>query len=163
MGLGMKVIGWGRAESVARTRADGLEVAKSREVSFAQPDVISLHLPLIEPTRGIVTAADLAWMKPSALLVNTSRAGIVAPDALEAALRKGRPGMAAVDVFELEPTPASNPLLSMSNVIATPHLGYVERDALEGIMAVSFDQVLDYAAGKPSNVVNPVVLERKPG
>ncbi|HZY59416.1 MAG TPA: NAD(P)-dependent oxidoreductase, partial [Candidatus Binataceae bacterium] len=123
----------------------------------------SLHLPLIEPTRGIVTAADLARMKPSALLVNTSRAGIVAAGALEAALCAGRPGMAAVDVFEQEPTPASNPLLAMDNVIATPHLGYVERDALEGIMAVSFDQVLDYAAGKPSNVINPVVLERKPG
>ncbi len=94
-------------------------------------------------------------------VVNTSRAGLVAPGALEAALREGRPGMAAVDVFEQEPAPASNPLLSMDNVIATPHLGYVERDALEGIMAVIFDQVLDYAAGKPSNVVNPVVLERK--
>jgi D-3-phosphoglycerate dehydrogenase len=161
--FGMKVIAWGRTESVARARADGFEVAGSREAFFAQPDVISLHLPLIEPTRGLVTAADLARMKPSALLVNTSRAGIVAAGALEAALCAGRPGMAAVDVFEQEPTPASNPLLSMDNVIATPHLGYVERDALEGIMAVSFDQVLDYAAGKPSNVINPVVLERKPG
>jgi D-3-phosphoglycerate dehydrogenase / 2-oxoglutarate reductase len=161
--FGMNVMVWGREESIARARADGYEVASSREAFFSQPDVISLHLPLIEPTRGIVTAADLGRMKPTALLVNTSRAGIVAPGALEAALRAGRPGKAAVDVFEQEPAPAGHPLLSMDNVIALPHLGYVERDALEGIMAMCFDQVLDYAAGKPSNVVNPVVLERKPG
>ena len=157
--FGMRVIVWGREASIAQARADGYEVAAGREAFFSEPDVISMHLPLIEATRAIVTAADLARMKPSALLVNTSRAGIIAQGALEAALRAGRPGMAAVDVFEEEPASASDPLLAMDNVICTPHLGYVERDALEGILAASFDQIIDYAAGRPSNVVNPSVLK----
>jgi D-3-phosphoglycerate dehydrogenase / 2-oxoglutarate reductase len=159
--FGMKVIVWGRTASMDGARADGFEAASSRDAFFSQADVISLHLPLIEATRAIVTAADLARMKPTALLVNTSRAGIIEHGALVAALRAGRPGMAAVDVFEEEPAPAGHPLLSMDNVICTPHLGYVERDALDGILGASFDQILDYAAGKPSNVVNPTVLEAR--
>jgi D-3-phosphoglycerate dehydrogenase / 2-oxoglutarate reductase len=159
--FGMRVLVWGRQASIDGARASGFEVASSRDVFFSESDVISLHLPLIEDTRGIVTAADLARMKPRALLVNTSRAGIVKDGALEAALRAGRPGKAAVDVFAEEPAPAGHPLLSMDNVICTPHIGYVEYDALEGILGASFDQILDYAAGKPSNVVNPAVLEHR--
>jgi D-3-phosphoglycerate dehydrogenase len=159
--FGMKVIAWGREASKTRARADGFEVASSREVLFAESDVLSLHIPLIAETRGIVTAVDLGRMKPTALLVNTSRAGIIAPGALEAALRAGRPAKAAVDVFEEEPAPAGYPLLSMDNVVCTPHLGYVERDQLEFILKVCFEQILDYAAGKPTNVVNPAVLERR--
>ncbi|MGO9059083.1 MAG: D-2-hydroxyacid dehydrogenase family protein [Candidatus Binataceae bacterium] len=160
--FGMKVIAWGRDASKERARADGHEVASSREAFFAESDVVSLHIPLIAATRGIVTAADLALMKPSAMLVNTSRAGIIAPGALEAALRAGRPGQAAVDVFEEEPaTGGGHPLLSMNNVVCTPHIGYVERTQLEYILDVCFQQVLDYAAGRPTNVINPAVLERR--
>jgi D-3-phosphoglycerate dehydrogenase len=161
--FGMKVIAWGRDASKARARADGFEVAPSREALFAESDVLSLHIPLIAETRGIITADDLARMNPTALLVNTSRAGIIAPGALEAALRAGRPAKAAVDVFAEEPPPAGYPLLSMDNVVCTPHLGYVERDQLEHIIAVCFDQILAYAGGSPINVINPAVLERKPG
>jgi D-3-phosphoglycerate dehydrogenase len=157
--FGMKVLAWGREASKARAQADGVEVAASRDALFTQSDVVSLHIPLIAETRGIITESDLARMKPSALLVNTSRAGIIAPGALERALRSGRPGMAAVDVFEEEPPPRDYPLLSMDNVVCTPHLGYVERDQLQFIVKVCFDQVLSYAAGTPVNVVNPAVLE----
>jgi D-3-phosphoglycerate dehydrogenase / 2-oxoglutarate reductase len=160
--FGMRVIAWGREASKRRAVADGFEVASSREALFAESDVLSLHIPLIGETRGIVTADDLACMKPTALLVNTSRAGIIAPGALEAALRANRPGKAAVDVFEEEPAPPGYPLLAMDNVVCTPHLGYVERAQLEYILAVCFDQILEYAAGKPINVVNPSVLERRP-
>jgi D-3-phosphoglycerate dehydrogenase len=121
---------------------------------------VSIHVRLIDATRGMVTAADLARMKPTALFVNTSRAGLVAPGALEAALRAGRPGLAAVDVFEEEPLPpGGHPLLALDNVIALPHLGYVERDGLEHQFGVIFDQVLACAAGKPINVQNPAVLK----
>ena len=114
---------------------------------------------LVDATRSIVTAADLARMKPTALLVNTSRAGLIAPGALEAALRAGRPGLAAVDVYEDEPVLGGrHPLLAMDNVVATPHLGYVERDGLETMFSMIFDQILAYASGKPINVVNPEVL-----
>jgi D-3-phosphoglycerate dehydrogenase len=125
-----------------------------------QSDVVSIHLRLIDATRGIVTATDLGRMKPSALFVNTSRAGLVAPGALEAALRAGRPGLAAVDVFEEEPIPAGgHPLLKMDNVLALPHLGYVERDGLEHQFSTIFDQILAYAAGAPINVHNPEALK----
>ena len=121
--------------------------------------MLSLHLRLVDATRGIVTPADLARMKPTALLVNTSRAGLVAPGALEAALRAGRPGMAAVDVYEEEPVlGAKHPLLAMDNVVCTPHLGYVERDALEEMFSAIFEQVVAYGAGAPINVVNPDAL-----
>src|SRR5262249_27277069 len=133
------------------------------EEFFATADVVSLHVRLIDATRGMVTAADLARMKPSALLVNTSRAGLIAPGVLEAALRAGRPGMAAVDVYEEEPVVgARHPLLAMDNVICVPHLGYVEQDGLEGMFSTIFDQILAYGAGKPINVGNPEVLDRRP-
>jgi len=157
--FGMRVLVWGRDGSLARARQDGHEVAPGKEALFEHSDVLSLHLRLVDETRGIVTAADLARMKPTALLVNTSRAGLVAPGALETALRAGRPGMAAVDVFEDEPVlGARHPLLAMDSVVCTPHLGYVERDGLEHMFSTIFDQVLAYAAGAPINVVNPEAL-----
>ena len=158
--FGMKVLAFGREASLAAARAAG-DTAVTREQMLEQSDVVSIHLRLIDATRGIVTAADLARMKPSALFVNTSRAGLVAPGALEAALRAGRPGMAAVDVFEEEPIPpAGHPLLKMDNVLALPHLGYVERDGLEHQFSAIFDQILAYAAGAPINVHNPEVLKK---
>jgi D-3-phosphoglycerate dehydrogenase len=160
--FGMNVLVWGRETTLGKARADGYEVAPSKEALFEQSDVVSLHLRLIDATRGIVTAADLARMKPTALIVNTSRAGLIAPGALEAALRAGRPGMAAVDVFEDEPVLGGrHPLLAMDNVVCAPHLGYVERDGLESMFNTIFDQILSYAGGKPINVVNPEVLETK--
>ena len=161
--FGMTVLAWGREASLARARADGHAVASSTEALFAESDVLSLHLRLNDATRSIVTAADLARMKTTALLVNTSRAGLIAPGALEAALRAGRPGMAAVDVYEEEPVlGATHPLLAMDNVVCTPHLGYVERDGLETMFSTIFDQILAYASRKPINVVNPEALERRP-
>jgi D-3-phosphoglycerate dehydrogenase / 2-oxoglutarate reductase len=157
--FGMKVLAFGREASVAAARAAGDTVA-TREQMLEQSDVVSIHLRLIDATRGIVTATDLGRMKPSALFVNTSRAGLVAPGALEAALRAGRPGLAAVDVFEEEPIPAGgHPLLKMDNVLALPHLGYVERDGLEHQFSTIFDQILAYAAGAPINVHNPEALK----
>jgi D-3-phosphoglycerate dehydrogenase len=157
--FGMNVLAWGRESTLEKARADGHTPAASREAFFAQSDVISIHVRLIDATRGMVTAEDLARMKPSAVFVNTSRAGLVAPGALEAALAKGRPGMAAVDVYEEEPVLGANhPLLAMDNAICVPHLGYVERDGLEHMFDTIFDQVLAYAAGKPINVTNPEVL-----
>lgn len=157
--FGMKVLVWAREKSLEKARADGYEAAPSKEAFFSQCDVISLHMRLVDATRGIVTASDLARMKPTALLVNTSRAGLVAPDALEAALKAGRPGMAAVDVFEQEPVKEPvPPLLKMGNVVATPHIGYVTRDEYELQFSDIFDQILAYAAGKPINVINPEAL-----
>ena len=158
--FGMPVQVWGRESTLEKARTDGYAAAKSREAFFEECDVVSLHLRLIPETRGIVTAADLARMKPTALLVNTSRAGLVEAGALEKALQAGRPGMAAVDVFEDEPVIGGNhPLLKMDNVIAVPHLGYVERDSLSGMFETIFDQVLAYGAGKPINVQNPEALK----
>ncbi|OGK97513.1 MAG: 3-phosphoglycerate dehydrogenase [Candidatus Rokubacteria bacterium RIFCSPLOWO2_02_FULL_73_56] len=160
--FGMRVLAWGREASLARAREDGCAVAAGKEALLAASDVLSLHVRLVDATRGMVTAADLARMKPTALLVNTSRAGLVAPGALEAALRAGRPGMAAVDVFEEEPVlGARHPLLALDTVVATPHLGYVERAQIEGMFDTIFDQILAYAAGTPINVVNPEVLQPK--
>ena len=159
--FGMKVLAWGREASLAAARAAGDTVPASKEEFLERSDVVSIHIRLIDATRGMVTAADLARTKPTALFVNTSRAGLVAPGALEAALKAGRPGMAAVDVYEEEPISASgHPLLKMDNVLALPHLGYVERDGLEHQFSTIFDQVLAYAAGKPINVHNPEVLEK---
>jgi D-3-phosphoglycerate dehydrogenase len=152
--FGMNVVCWGREGSTARARAEGFAVASGREAFFEGADVLSLHLPANEQTRGIVAAADLARMKPEALLVNTSRASIIAEGALVAALRRGRPGFAAVDVYEEEPVVgADHPLLGMANALCTPHLGYAERETFEGLYAVAVDQLLAYAAGKPINVV----------
>jgi D-3-phosphoglycerate dehydrogenase len=160
--FGMNVTVWGREGSRSRAQADGYAVAASREAFFDDSDVISLHLRLVDGTRGIVTAEDLARMKPTALIVNTSRAGLIAPGALAEALKKGRPGMAAVDVFEEEPVLGANhPLLAMDNVVATPHLGYVERDGYEASFSSTFGQVLAFAAGKPINVMNPEALQKQ--
>ncbi|MBU2053921.1 MAG: D-2-hydroxyacid dehydrogenase family protein [Proteobacteria bacterium] len=159
--FGMKVLAWGREASIAKAGADGHAVASSRAALFEESDVLTLHLRLIDATRGIVTASDLARMKPDALIVNTSRAGLIEPGALEAALRAGRPGMAAVDVYDEEPLPGGrHPLLVMDNVVCTPHLGYVERDGYEAHFADIFEQILAYQSGTPINVVNPETLRR---
>ena len=159
--FGMKVKVWGREASLARTKADGFSVARNRETFFEECDVISLHMPLIPATRGIVTEADLARMGPNSVIVNTSRAGLIDPAVLVKALRAGRPGKAAVDVYEFEPvTDVNHPLLTMDNVISTPHIGYVERDSYEGQFSDIFDQILAYGSGKPINVVNPAVLAK---
>ena len=158
--FGMKVLVWARQSSLERARADGYATAPDKRSFFESCDVLSLHMRLVPATRGIVTAGDLACMKPSALLVNTSRAPLIEPDALVSALRAGRPGMAAVDVYEEEPLrDPSHPLLTMDNVVCTPHIGYVTRDEYEIQFADIFDQILAYAAGKPTNVVNPAVFE----
>jgi D-3-phosphoglycerate dehydrogenase / 2-oxoglutarate reductase len=160
--FGMKVYAWGREASLARARADGYSVPRNREAFFEECDVISLHLRYNDATRGIVTEEDLARMKPTALIVNTSRAGLIAPGALVDALKKGRPGMAAVDVYEEEPVlDAQHPLLAMDNVVCTPHIGYVERNGYESQFNSAFDQILAYAAGKPINMINPEALERR--
>jgi len=159
--FGMKVLVWAREAARARARADGCAVAVSKEAFFAECDVVSLHMRLVDATRGIVTAGDLARMKPTALIVNTSRAQLIEAGALAGALKAGRPGMAAVDVFEEEPVgPAGHPLLGMDNVVCTPHIGYVSRDEYEIQFSDIFDQIAAYAAGAPINVVNPEVLKR---
>lgn len=160
--FGMKVLVWAREASLARARADGYSAARSKEALFEESDVISLHLRLIDATRGIVSAADLARMKPTALMVNTSRAGLIEEGALERALQLGRPGMAAIDVFEDEPVlNASHPLLKLDNALCTPHIGYVERAGYERIFSSIFDQILGFAAGKPVNMINPEALTGK--
>ncbi len=152
--FGMNVIVWASADSRRRARSDGHAVAHNAEEFFSECDIVSLHLRLVDETRGIVRTGDLSLMKPSALLVNTSRAALVEPGALLAALTSGRPGMAAVDVFEDEPIlDASDPLLALDNVVCTPHIGYVTRDEYEVQFAEIFDQVVAYAAGAPINVV----------
>jgi D-3-phosphoglycerate dehydrogenase len=156
--FGMRVLVWGSAASRAAALADGMEAAASRDAFFAEADVLSLHLRLADATRGIVMAADLARMKPDALLVNTSRAELVATGALEAALQAGRPGMAALDVFTEEPLPADAPLLRMPTVLATPHLGYVEQDSYEMYFRAAFENIANFAAGKPTNILNPEAL-----
>jgi D-3-phosphoglycerate dehydrogenase len=157
--FGMKVVVWAREPAMVQARADGYETAGSKAAFFEQCDVLSLHMRLVDATRGIVTASDLARMKPTALLVNTSRAPLIEPNALVNALRTGRPGMAAVDVFEKEPLrDVNDPLLTMDNVVCTPHIGYVSRDEYEIQFTDIFDQIVAYAEGQPTNVVNPDVL-----
>ena len=154
--FGMKVVCFGRDGSTAKAREAGFDIAASRDAFFAEADVVSLHIPLSKETRGLVTAADLARMKPDAILVNTSRAGIVEAGALAAAVKAGRPGRAAVDVYETEPVlNGDHPLLKLDNVICTPHLGYVEKATYETLYGAAADQVLAFAAGKPVNVVAP--------
>jgi D-3-phosphoglycerate dehydrogenase len=158
--FGMQVLVWARPESLARARANGLATAETKDDFFATCDVLSLHMRLVPATRSIVTAADLERMKPTALLVNTSRAGLIEPGALVAALRAGRPGTAAVDVFDDEPLrDTTDPLLSMDNVLCTPHIGYVTREEWEVQFSDIFDQINAYHAGTPINVVNPEVLD----
>jgi D-3-phosphoglycerate dehydrogenase / 2-oxoglutarate reductase len=159
--FGMKVLVWAREEARARAAADGFAVASGKDAFFEACDVLSLHMRLVDPTRGIVAAQDLARMKPTALIVNTSRAGLIAPGALVDALRAGRPGMAAVDVFEEEPVRNSDhPLFAMPNVVCTPHIGYVSHEEYELQFADIFDQILAFDSGAPINVVNPDVLGR---
>lgn len=159
--FGMRVWCWGREGSTTKAKAAGYEVATSREAFFAESDVISLHLPLNDGTRGIVTAEDLGRMKTTALIVNTSRAPIIARDALVNALKAGRPGRAAIDVYEDEPVlNASHPLIGMDNVVCTPHLGYVEERTYESYYGTAVEQILAFIAGKPVNVVNPDVLKK---
>ena len=158
----MRALAFGRDRSAERARADGVEVAATREALFERSDVLTLHVRLTPETRGLVTAGDLARMKPTALIVNTSRAGLIEPGALVAALKQGRPGMAAVDVYEEEPMlDPDHPLLKMDNVVCTPHLGYVERDGYERIFSAAFDQILAFIAGKPINVINPEALQKR--
>jgi D-3-phosphoglycerate dehydrogenase len=159
--FGMNVLVWARPETLLKARADGYATAPSKEAFFERCDIISLHMRLVPATRHIVTAADLARMKPTALIVNTSRAPLIEPDALVNALRRGRPGMAAVDVYEEEPVlDPKHPLLTMDNVVCTPHLGYVTRDEYEVQFVDIFEQITAYAAGTPINVVNPDVLQK---
>jgi D-3-phosphoglycerate dehydrogenase / 2-oxoglutarate reductase len=153
--FGMRVLMWARPESLQRARADGLDVAASREDFFAECDVLSLHLRLVPETHDIVKKADLERMKPSALLVNTSRAGLIEPGALVAALQAGRPGMAALDVLDDEPVrDPSHPLLNLDNVLCTPHIGYVTHEEWDLQFGDVFDQINAFAAGSPINVVN---------
>jgi len=155
--FGMNVLIWAREASLGKAREDGYATARDRESFFEESDVISLHMRLVDATRGIVTAADLMRMKPSALIVNTSRASLIEPGALVAALKEGRPGMAAVDVYEEEPA-HGHPLFAMENVVCTPHIGYVTREEYELQFAEIFDQITAYCAGKPINVVNSALL-----
>jgi D-3-phosphoglycerate dehydrogenase len=158
----MPVLVWARPESRARAADDGLEVAAYKESLFERSDVLSIHLRLVPATRGIVTADDLARMRPSSLFVNTSRAGLVERGALADAVAAGRPGMAAVDVYDDEPVrDADDPLLRLDAVVCTPHIGYVTRDEWELQFSDIFGQVVAFAAGSPINVVNPDVLDRR--
>ena len=159
--FGMNVMAWARDASLARARSDGYATARSKAEFFESCDVITLHMRLVPATRHIVKAEDLALMKPDAMLVNTSRAPLIEPGALVAALRAGRPGYAAVDVFEDEPVRDPDlPLLRFEQVVATPHIGYVTREDYETQFIDIFDQIVAFAAGRPINVVNPEVLER---
>jgi D-3-phosphoglycerate dehydrogenase len=157
----MNVMVWAREASRERARQEGFAVAANKAALFEQSDVLSLHMRLVDATRHIVTAGDLARMKSTALLVNTSRAPLIEPGALVTALRAGRPGLAAVDVYEQEPlTDVADPLLLLPNVLATPHIGYVTREDYEFQFAEIFNQIVAYAAGTPINVVNPDVFEQ---
>jgi D-3-phosphoglycerate dehydrogenase len=156
--FGMQIVVWGSETSRAAAVADGFQAALTREAFFEQADVLSLHLRLNPATRGIVTAEDLGRMKADALFVNTSRAELVAESALEEALQRGRPGYAALDVFTDEPLPADSPLLKIPTVLATPHLGYVEKDSYELYFRVAFENVVNFANGKPTNILNPDAL-----
>ena len=157
--FGMQVMVWGSPDSLSRARADGHHAAASRADFFAFSDVLSLHLRLADSTRGLVKLEDLSRMKPTALLVNTSRAELIEPDALVSALNRGRPGMAAVDVFETEPILQGHALLRLENCICTPHIGYVEQDSYELYFGAAFDNVINYLRGTPTNIVNPGALQ----
>jgi D-3-phosphoglycerate dehydrogenase / 2-oxoglutarate reductase len=157
--FGMQVLVWGSEASRARAAAAGYTCASSRDALFADSDVLSLHLRLVEATRGIVTLDDLARMKPTSLFVNTSRAELVTENALVSALNKGRPGMAAVDVFESEPILQGHPLLRLENAVCTPHLGYVEQESYELYFGAAFDNVIAFIDGTPTHIINPDALK----
>ena len=159
LAFGMKVLVWGRTPSRERAVLDGFEAALEKSEFFARADVLSLHLRLVDETRGVVRLDDLARMKPSALLVNTSRAELIEPDALIGALNRGRPGMAAIDVFETEPILQGHALLRLENCICTPHIGYVELDSYEMYFGAAFDNVVNFIKGTPTNLVNPGALQ----
>jgi D-3-phosphoglycerate dehydrogenase / 2-oxoglutarate reductase len=157
--FGMRVLIWGREASLERAKQDGYEVAASREAFFEQTDVLSLHIRLNAETQGIVKLADLLRMKPTALLVNTSRAELIEPEALITGLNRGRPGLAAIDVFESEPILQGHALLRLENCICTPHIGYVEQDSYELYFGAAFDNVMNFINGSPTHVVNPEALK----
>jgi D-3-phosphoglycerate dehydrogenase len=157
--FGMRVVVWGRPPSLERAILDGFEAAASRDDFFAQCDVLTMHLRLTEETQGIVRADDLGRMKPTALLVNTSRAELIEPEALISALNRGRPGLAAIDVFETEPILQGHALLRLENCICTPHIGYVEQDSYELYFGAAFDNVINFIKGTPTNIVNPGALQ----
>ena len=157
--FGMHVVVWGRDESKNKAREDGFEVANSKAEFFEECDVLSLHVRLTDETRGIITLEDLSRMKPTALFVNTSRAELIEPEALIAALNRGRPGLAAVDVFESEPILQGHALLRLENCICTPHIGYVEQDSYELYFNAAFDNVINFIKGTPTNIVNPGALQ----
>jgi D-3-phosphoglycerate dehydrogenase / 2-oxoglutarate reductase len=157
--FGMDVLVWGRQGSRERAEADGFRVASSREELFSNSDVLSLHLRLNEETAGIVRLEDFGRMKTTSLFVNTSRAELIDHDALIAALNRGRPGMAAVDVFESEPILQGHALLRLENCICTPHIGYVELDSYELYFGAAFDNVVNFIRGTPTNIVNPGALQ----
>ena len=157
--FGMDVRIWASGESRQRARDDGHTVFECREALFEQSDVLSVHLRLADATRHLVTSADLARMKPTSLFVNTSRAELLEDTALVAALNRGRPGMAAVDVFETEPILQGHPLLRLENAICTPHLGYVEQDSYEQYFGAAFDNVVNFINGTPTHIVNPEALK----
>jgi len=157
--FGMRVLLWGSEASRALAVEHGFEAAATREEFFTQSDILSLHLRLNDNTRGIVTLADLQVMKTTALLVNTSRAELLAPDALIAGLNRGRPGMAAIDVFESEPILQGHALLRLENCICTPHIGYVEQESYELYFGTAFDNVVNFIKGIPTNIVNPGALQ----
>jgi D-3-phosphoglycerate dehydrogenase len=157
--FGMKVLVWGSHASRSRAEADGYSAAASRDEFFSVSDVLSIHLRLNEETQGIVTLEDLSRMKPTALFVNTSRAELVEPDALIAGLNRGRPGMAAIDVFESEPILQGHALLRLENCICTPHIGYVEQESYELYFGAAFENVVNFIQGQPTQVVNPAALQ----
>ena len=157
--FGMRVIVWGGEASRARAQADGYELAPSKIELFRQCDVLSMHLRLSEETFGMVTLEDMSRMKPTALLVNTSRAELIESEALIAALNRGRPGMAAIDVFESEPILQGHALLRLENCLCTPHIGYVEQDSYEMYFGAAFDNVLNFIEGTPTHIVNPEALQ----
>ncbi len=160
--FGMNVLVWARPSSLETARADGHAIASGKAELYEKSDIVTLHMRLVDATRGIVTSEDLGRMKPSSLLVNTSRAGLIAPGALEAALKAGRPGGAALDVFEEEPlTDTAHPLLNMGNVVCTPHIGYVATDEYEVQFTEIFDQIVSYTGGTPTNVVNPAAMANR--
>jgi D-3-phosphoglycerate dehydrogenase / 2-oxoglutarate reductase len=157
--FGMEVLVWGRESTIARAQGLGFATAASSEELYSQSDVLSLHLRLNDETEGCVRLQDLSLMKPTALLVNTARAELIDQDALIAALNRGRPGMAAVDVFESEPILQGHALLRLENCICTPHIGYVEQDSYELYFAAAFDNVVNFIKGQPTNIVNPGALQ----
>ncbi len=157
--FGMHVTVWGSEESRARAKADGHIAAPSCEAFFEACDVLSLHLRLSERTRGLIKLEHLSLMKPNGLIVNTSRAELIEEGALVSALNRGRPGMAAVDVFETEPILQGHPLLRIENAVCTPHIGYVEQDNYETFFDAAFDNVINFVKGEPTNIVNPEALK----